>query len=278
MTQTRQDPSTHKTTTHKPTVGQSIIIGSAAGAAEVLIDHPLWSIKTRIQNSKPFTLRPAVLYLGILPNAASVIPITAIQVGLDRFFQNWFFDNKKEATSTQKIISAFVAGVGSAFVSCPTEMVMTHQQEGNQSFYHAGNYLIKQSGMRSLFTGLPATAMREGLFTAFYLAITPIFKANIQQIFPNANDYLTSLTAGASSGIAATLASQAVDTIKTTQQASNPNKPLGFKEAVIKIYSTQGTYGFFKGTIPRGARVMSAVTIMGWVKEKMEPTFRQKQS
>ena len=63
----------------KTTVAQSLITGSVAGAVEVLVDHPLWTIKTRLQNGEPFSLKPSVLYTGILANAASMVPITAIK-------------------------------------------------------------------------------------------------------------------------------------------------------------------------------------------------------
>jgi solute carrier family 25 citrate transporter 1 len=66
-----------------------------------------------------------------------------------------------------------------------------------------------------------------------------------------------------------------VDTIKTVQQTAALKQPLNFTEAVTKIYSAQGVQGFFKGSVPRGTRVMSAVTLMGWVNEKMETVFRK---
>lgn len=257
----------------KATVAQSILIGSSAGGMEVLIDHPLWSIKTRMQRGDSFTFNPTLLYRGILPNAASMIPITAIQVSLNRCFQNIFFKNSDELSNSQRITSAFVAGIGSAFVSGPTEMVMTYQSKTGGSFYTAGKHLIFQAGWHCLFSGLPATMAREGMFTAFFLAVTPILKSKIQPYC--SNSYAASLIAGTSAGIGATIASQGLDTIKTIQQVANPQQPISLRKATQQIYSTHGFYGFFKGGVPRGTRVMSAVTIMGWVNEKMEDKFRQ---
>ena len=65
MTQTKQErasvnieqttePSSTKVQA-RVTVSQSIVIGSVAGATEVFVDHPLWSIKTRMQRGDPFT-------------------------------------------------------------------------------------------------------------------------------------------------------------------------------------------------------------------------------
>lgn len=249
---------------------QSIFSGSVSGAFEVFVDHPLWSIKTRMQKGDPFTLNPQVLYRGILPNAASMIPITAVQVGLNRFFQKWFFGNKYELSDAQRWASAFTAGVGSAVISCPTEMVMTHQKK---DFYSAGLQLIRQGGWSRLYTGMLATMLREGMFSTFFLAVTPSLKSRIKGYCPN--DYVASLLAGMTAGVGATLASQGFDVVKTAQQSTVAAKPVGFFKAAQKLYTSNGAYGFFKGAIPRGSRVMSAVTIMGWMTERMAEILSQ---
>lgn len=255
---------------------QSLITGSVAGGVEVLIDHPLWSIKTRMQCGDPFTLNPRLLYRGILPNAASMIPITAIQVGLDQCFKSIFFNDDRELSSYLKVSSAFVAGASSALASCPTERVMTRQKKTGEGFYAAGKYLFTNNGWRGLYQGLPITTVREGIFTAFFLAGTPIIKAEIQPSCPNED--AASLIAGMSSGLGATLVSQAADTLKTIQQDVEGHQHVSLRVAAKELYARQGLYGFFKGTLPRGARVMSAVTIMGYVTEKMEKQFQQQDS
>ena len=264
MSQSRQETPDQET---KITVVKSVITGSIAGAAEVSVGHPLWSIKTRLQSNQPFTLNPTVLYRGILSNAASMMPITAIQVGLNRSVQQFIFKDQQTLADWQRVACAFVAGVGSSLVSCPTEMVMTYQGKAKCGFSAAYQYLMKQGGVY-FYTGLPATAMREGIFTAFFLAVTPIFKAKIHPYC--SNEYVASLGAGMSAGVGATLASQGIDTIKTLQQAADASKSVSINDAIQRIYSTQGVHGFFKGGLARGTRVMSAVTIMGWVTEKLE--------
>jgi hypothetical protein len=264
MTQSRQEKP-------KASIFQSLITGMVAGATEVLIDHPLWTIKTRKQRKLPFTLQPQVLYRGILPNAASMVPTTAVQVALDSSFKHVFFKDNKELSYPQRITSAFVAGVGSALVSCPTEMILTHLGENKGSFYTVAKALTNQAGWRGLFTGLTTTAVRDGTFTPCYLAGAPILKANIRPYF--SNDYAATLASCIVAGLFSTIATQGIDTIKTTQQGSSVLKPLRIKDAAVKIYSTDGIYGFFKGGVARGARVTSAVTIMGWVKETMDQKF-----
>jgi hypothetical protein len=253
------------------TVIQSLITGSVAGAVEVGVNHPLWTIKIRMQCGDPFTLNPRLLYRGIVPNAASMIPITGIQVGFDRCLLRMLYKDGAELTDFQCISSAFVAGVGSAPASCITEMVMTHQKKTGESFYTAGKYVVSNSGWRGLFTGLPATMMREGIFTPFFLAVTPILKGKVLPYVPNNGVAL--LVAGIGSGLGATILSQAADTLKTIQQGAAHPQQVSLGRVVREIYVKDGLYGFFRGGIPRGARVVSAVTVMGLVTDKMEALF-----
>ncbi|CAM2781201.1 Mitochondrial carrier protein [Legionella steigerwaltii] len=276
MTQTKfeahKEDASPKEKKNNLSVSQSIFSGSVTGAFEVLVDHPLWSIKTRMQKGEPFTLNPQVVYRGILPNAASMIPITAVQVGLNRFFQKWFFGNRYELSDSQKLVSAFAAGVGSAVISCPTEMVMTHQKK---SFLSAGTHLVQQGGWSRLYTGMMATMLREGMFSTFFLAVTPALKTKIKEHYPN--DYFASLLAGMLAGVGATLASQKFDVVKTAQQSSVTANPAGFFKTTQKLYATHGASVFLKGGLPRGLRVMSAVTLMSWMNEKMGEWMSQNQ-
>jgi len=253
------------------TLTQSVVIGSVAGAAEVLINHPLWSIKTIMQSlpkgaSLPFT--PLTWYRGIIPNTISMAPITAMQVGLDNGFQKVFFAHSTKPSNYQLIMSAFVAGAGSAVLSCPTEMIMSHQTNATPDFYGAARYIIKERGMRALFTSLPATAMRESLFTVFFLAATPMFKTKIQPYWHN--DMAATFAAGTIAGVCASLLTQGADTIKTVQQKADLSRPIDFFAAARQVYATQNIYGFFRGGLPRVARVASAVAIMGCAAEKMK--------
>jgi len=257
----------------KITLQQSIIIGSIAGGTEVAINHPLWSIKTRIQQQEPFTFRPSVLYRGIIPNVSSMIPITAVQVGLNQFIKDIFYSTSP-FTQEQQIRCAFLAGIGSAFVSAPTEMIMTQQGIQKKSFFEAGQYIIQEGGYRALVRGLPATMLREGPFTACFLAGTPLIKDLLKPYIDN--DFFLSVTAGTGAGIGASTATQGIDTIKTMQQSSPVSRPLSFANAAQKVYSEKGIYGFFKGGIPRSTRIASAITVMSYVAEKMETKFRPK--
>lgn len=251
---------------------QSMITGSIAGGTEVLVDHPLWTVKTLIQSNQALTFNPRTLYRGILPNAASMIPITATQVTLNSGFQK-LFSSSNDLSLFARLASAFFAGMGAAFIACPTEMVMTHQGKTKKNFLATSQSLTNQYSYKTLFAGLGATAMRDGMFTVCFLALTPWLKQQMSPWF--ANGYASSLLAGMSAGIVATATSHGFDTVKTLQQTGDLANPDTMIKTAKKLYAEAGMYGFFKGAIPRGTRVMSAVTIMGMVNEKMDACFAE---
>lgn len=257
------------------TTYQSFFAGSASGAIEVLFNHPLWTIKNRIQAQEPFTLNPQILYQGLVLNMASKIPITATQVGVNHCLQGTHFNHDHESNQLQRLSAAFMAGVCSAFICCPTEMItvsmgkpMAHEQR--KDFSTASRLLFKQGGLPCFFTGLLGTMLREGPFAVFFLAIYPELKKNISPCVPD--EKAATGIAGTISGISTALLTHPADTIKTIQQNA-PLQPLNFFQTAHNIYSTRGISGFFKGILPRGVRVISAVTLLSEVKQNIEATL-----
>jgi len=59
------------------------LIGGAAGTLEVLINQPLVAVKNALQERRPVPMNPAVLYRGVVVNAGSIAPITAVQFAVN---------------------------------------------------------------------------------------------------------------------------------------------------------------------------------------------------
>jgi hypothetical protein len=229
----------HSTGKKQPSLFQSILTGSVAGAAEVFIDHPLFTLKNFIQTGlkdvstgtlrKPsfsevfhrFSKDPKRLYQGVGANAASMIPITALQVGLNHWLKTLLLNNPEEKLSLSiQFLLAFSAGAAAALVASPVERVITmksnDQFQSQFSFFGAGKNILKQGGLSSLYAGLPMTMARDGTFTAFYLAVMPFLKNKIDPEDPYG--LASSIVAGVGAGLAATPVSQPFDVIKTGQQ------------------------------------------------------------
>ncbi len=122
---------------------------------------------------------------------------------------------------------------------------------------------VKQHGISGVFAGQFATALREGCFSVFFLAVTPIFKSYLKPYC--SNDTFSSLAAGVSSGIMATVVSQPLDTIKTIQQSS-ASQSMGF----FKTAKSVGLAHLFNGMLSRSSSVIVSLTLMSWMREQLE--------
>ena len=256
---------------HKLTVFESAFVGTVANTIEAFINYPFWTLKNRVIDGAKFTMNPNILYTGVVPFMIGTAPITGIQMGVDRGSHNVFFDQSIKPSNYQQIASAFIAGVTSAIVGCPTEMVVTQQGKFGGNFFSVATNLIQKYGLKCLSTGFFNIAMRDGIYTVGYVVGSPYIKSKIKPYCRN--DFEASIVSGIGAGVPAAMASQANDTLKTIQQATDQLQPVRAVEAAKKIYSTQGVPGFFKGSFWRGARVASAITIIGTVKVIMEEQF-----
>lgn len=271
MTQAKQEKSNSSIN-----LAQSVSTGIAAGGAAVLSYHPMWVFKVREQSGLPRTWHIPTLYLGIGPNAANMIPLTALQVLLNQVAQNAFNQYSGATNDYQRITCAVSAGVGSSLLSCPVEFVMTQQTRTKSSFLETFKYNTQQAGLGVVYRGLAATAIREGIFTGFYLGIRPIFKEKIKPHMPS--ELQSTIVAGIGAGLAATVLTQGIDTLKTIQQAATIDEPASLIQTSKKLYHTSGALGFFKGLAPRSVLVATAVTVMGVVSDKMDDFFENSKS
>ncbi len=241
---------------------ESSTIGAITGLSEVLVTNPFFIIKTNIQQGKPIPWSIPGLYKGSFVNALGFIPITAIQVGSAQWMEQHVFPNA--SPYNQKVGSAFMAGVLSSVISCPVEMVMILQNNNaHLSMMQAAKGQVKQYGLTGLFIGQSATALREGIFSVFFLAVTPMLKSSLKPYC--SNDAVSSVAAGVLSGGVATLVSQPMDTIKTMQQSSR-GPSFGF----FKTAKTIGLSNLLHGILSRSSGVIVSITLMSWMREQLE--------
>ena len=148
---------------------------------------------------------------------------------------------------------------------------MTSMKEDGPTFVPTAQALIKQGGAGRLYSGFVMTALRDGCFLVGFAALPGVLEPFLKEWVKH-DVYANSLSKVVS-GVAAAVLSQAFDTIKTVQQIENTG--MRFVDAIKKPYVEQGVYGYFKGGLPRGVRVASAVCIMSTVTENMNTFFKQ---
>jgi hypothetical protein len=244
---------------------QSCMIGAASGLAEVLTTHPLFIMKTNVQQGLSIPFKLSSLYKGVGANALSLTPITSIQVGASQWMEQHFFAG--QPTKLQKMGAAFFGGALASVISCPSEKIMTIQNNNNWSLIQSLREQVKRNGPKGLFSGQMATLWRDGGFSVCFLMVQPILKAYIDQ--SNKNETSSALIAGMASGVAATILTQPFDTIKTIQQSSS--SPVGF----FKTAQQLGMKALYKGSLSRGASVTLSITLMSMLKEQLESSCKK---
>ena len=131
-------------------------IGMAAGCIEVLLMQPAVALKNAHQQNRQISLAPSVLYRGVVINCLAYGPITATQFGTKAFVDSvtphaW----KTKQPTTCHIATSTVAGVTSALIAGPSELVMTQQQTSGLTLKAQARALVRQHG-----AGVLARAIR----------------------------------------------------------------------------------------------------------------------
>lgn len=234
-------------------------IGVILGTTEILATQPLAACKIHLQLQKPIPRSLSLLYKGVLPNVIGFAPITAGQLG----GTEWL---KKHLFPTSSAAAAFSAGVLSSSLVCPVEKVVTTQNAMPKLSLSTTLRAVLAQGPRGIFAGLPATAIREGVFSLFSWSVPRKIKERIQPRFKN--ERTAELSAGLISGALATVATQPADTIKTKQQASL--QPIGFFKAAKEV----GVPNLFKGILPGSCGMIVSVTLMSWLREELERYYK----
>lgn len=246
---------------------QSIFVGGMTGAGEVIPAGQTCTYFKNIRQAKrmadakvaierktmrekaKFHARQATKGLGI--NLTAMFPTTIVQKAV--------FDaqTNPQSTKTDKIKAAAVAGAASAVVSGPVEMGIAQKMVHGRSV----GEIFRTYGPRAAGRGAAGTAARDAIFTVGYkAAIEPtaealeecgIAKPIAEKVAPTA----------VGAGVAA--ATQAVDTVKTTQQLDlAKTKYKGFAQTAHTIWKEGGIRALHSGGVPRAIRVMLAVNTM----------------
>ncbi|TPX69015.1 hypothetical protein SpCBS45565_g02731 [Spizellomyces sp. 'palustris'] len=131
------------------------------------------------------------------------------------------------------------------------------------SVWQASRSILKEEGIRGLFRGFGATAMRDAPYAGLYV----LFYENCKTILGGLTGGSATLmpvvhmSSGIVSGIAATVVTNPFDVVKTRMQLKPSDYSTMFQSAQ-KIAREERAIGFFSGMLPRLLRktVSSAIT------------------
>lgn len=237
-------------------IAEDIVVGSAAGAVEVTMCTPLFYVKNMIQQRAGISRNPLVWYRGFGFSLLGSAPITAVQVSLNGILM----PKNREVSSTEKITIATAAGACSGFISGPTEAATLYSQTTGAS--------VRDALRRApLAKGMVCTMMRDGIFTAAYLAGMPTLERSIHAWTDNA--IVAKVGAGVFAGVATTLITHPFDTGATIVRQHAMQIPelssSSSWHALSQAYKETRMRGFYRGFGARGVRLSVSIPLLNSV-------------
>jgi hypothetical protein len=262
-------------TLQRLTATENLALGVSAGIIEVSLLQPMLYCKNATQQGLPLTLNPAILYRGVGMSIINMAVITGAQFPLTGLCTKLVTGGEPRAlSSAEKIGTGFMGGAISGFLCAPMELVMIQQQRHGESLIHQTRRVMTNFGVSGLFRGLFTACGREGLFTAGYLGIGPVFADKLKNEGYISNPKVASLVGAAGAGCIAATLSHPLDTVKTCMQGDVEQRVFKSMPATASaLYAEGGTAAFFRGWSWRTSRMIMAIFIMGQCKDVLSPIF-----
>ncbi len=255
---------------------KNVLIGSAAGIAEVLVNQPTVFVKNLLQQQREVIKHegilnvlknvvkksPAQFYRGLGVNMACMVPTTAAQISISEKLK-WVLPGEDMPTSFGRNA---IAGGLSALTCNTSELIIVNQQNWKTNAWKTAQRLHRDNGSLVCMRGFMAKALRDSFFCAGFLTAYPMAKECFQK--KTGNSIVATLLATASVGPATAAVSHPFDTISTRMQGDPSKKSIqGFIDAAKTVYRGGGSKAFFSGLTPRTARVIVAIPLMTMVKD-----------
>ena len=251
---------------------QNATVGMTVGVIEVLCLQPFNYCKNMMQQGQPLSADPRKLYRGVGANSVNMGCCTMIQFAVGGSLKKLVLggESNRQLKTHEEMGTGIAAGVVSALVGSPLELVMIQQQRKGggslatlQSILHPNHF----------FRGFVGAAVREGLWTCGYLSIPPIVRRHLRESYPEKFDTDTKarIPAALLGGLFACYLTQPFDTVKTCMQGDIERKTYGsFVETAKKIRES-GFTAFYRGATFRYGRMVCAVFMMDFLQGAVGP-------
>eukprot|EP00934_Nitzschia_sp_Nitz4_P004925 Nitzschia sp. Nitz4//scaffold226_size53432//6767//7706//NITZ4_006691-RA/size53432-augustus-gene-0.60-mRNA-1//-1//CDS//3329542721//4915//frame0 len=250
---------------------QNATVGMTVGIIEVLILQPFNYAKNMVQQQRPISMNPSVMYRGVSANCVNMGSCTMIQFAAGGRLKSMVTGGEtRTLTLAEEMTAGIGAGTISALVGSPLELIMIQQQrKGGGVGVRVGNIMENPVNVTRGFVG---AAVREALWTCGYLSIPPVVRRTLMEQYPETFDTndKARIPAALLGGLFACYLTHPFDTIKTCMQGDIERKVYGnFFQTAGKIYGDSGFPGFYRGATFRYGRMVCAVFIMDLMKEKI---------
>ncbi|KNZ74994.1 Mitochondrial carnitine/acylcarnitine carrier protein CACL [Termitomyces sp. J132] len=260
-----------------PTV--DFVAGTAAGISGLVVGFPLDTVKVRFQNpqtaAKYRSTLDAVstiireerffgLYKGITSPLASSALLNGLVFASYRFFMKLQLDhNEATPTLTQITLAGVGTGIVSSILTTPIELISLQ--------------IVRTSGLRGLYRGITATALRDTGYGAYFLsyeatcrALSPLAAGSVESkalASSTGPAWWSMLIAGGIAGVFGWVVTFPFDVVKTRIQGTHYSKtsfcssPPDLRmqkynlyrttvSTIINSYRAEGISVFFRGLAP----------------------------
>lgn len=254
----------------KMSLAQSLSLGGASAMIGASVVFPIDKVKTLMQSTKTTenpvramvsTFRNVIqsqgvrgMYRGLAPQLIGVTPEKALKLTVNDRLRRLLRgeDESRELRVYEEMLAGCGTGMFQVFVTNPVELVKIRlQMQGAAGGAERKSMaqVIREAGVRGLYTGLPATMLRDIPFNIIYFSSYAFFKKSLRDergTLGKPQLFACGFGAGA---LAAALDTPA-DTIKTRLQ-NGQGKYRGVVHCFSTILREEGWGALFRGTLPR---------------------------
>ena len=253
---------------------ENLMAGMVGGTLETALQMPLVTYKICVQEGRPLPKTAGGWYRGVVVNASMVAPITAFQMGVNGMLERAILSSKGAGAPTklgdgEAIMCAAGAGVVSAAIYSPVDLVVIQQQKMGLSAFGAAGAIMRDYGAPAIMRGFMSTCVREAIYTAGYLGLSPVIANKVKDSGAVQNDFAAGLIGACISGTLSALLTHPVDTAKTCFQADLTGKTYSSAtSAFFTVYKQGGVGALFNGAAARTTRLCGAFFINGMVRDQ----------
>ena len=206
---------------------EELLTGAFAGVLKICSGMPLLTWKIHVQAGDPLPTALPEWYRGVVVQAVAVMPIAALRFLIYGTLQKVLTGAsplssslKRQLTTVERLLAAFSAGICSAIIYTPVDMLTVNMQHLGLSLFDCARRILQDCGPLGFVRGVVAMAIREGIYTLGMFGLTPIFSealvANVKRL--RQKTVVANVLGALAAGIPAALLTQPLDTVKTRIQ------------------------------------------------------------
>lgn len=260
---------------------ENVGIGMTAAFVEGVVLQPTLYWKNARAQGLPFTMNPSIIYRGTSTSILNEVQMMGVQFGLTGALQRAYMsillgkalsgneiESGKRLSFRDEVVIATAGGMLSAFFSSPMELIMIQQQLSGGSIPTVASRIVRTHGMLNsgLWRGLGPCVMRDGIYTAGLLGVTPA----TQRVFieqHGQSEQAAGVCASVVGGLGCAFLSHPFDLVKTCMQGDLERARYGSaSSAVRQLYATAGLGRFFHGFMWRTINIVGTIYIANGVR------------